>query len=468
MERITYRLRGGVNAAVVAKVREDCLELLESVGVGIESGEVLDELSRREGIRVDGGRVFFTPRVVEDIIRAVREDNADYMLNIPCRKAPLVRPPFLCLRVWDEGAASPRKAACDDLALAARLLDSYGADGVPPVHPADVEPHMRQLVTARISYENSRGIGSYLQADSADEVRALCELGRAAGREGPHCALQIPHSPLRLDGRSLEMVLEMRRSGSTPEGVAVGGGAMPLAGAVAPLLAPGFFAQGFAEALAAYGTAKLLNENVRGYCSMYQATFDMRHSGFAMATPEAVLMSMAIRELHKEFFGQTIGGDFGCMGKTYDAQAGAEKTAAILTAVLSGATTFANPGMTPMDDCFHLGGAVIDMEILGYAWRVARGLAWEQTPTLDIVKESQREGTFLVHPTTMRFREEVWEPGVFTREPFDSWLAAGGEGLVERAAGVARERIEANDYSPEADVRKELDRIMALAEKKLR
>ena len=467
MERITYEITGGLSAEAVERIGADAFELLESAGVAIESDEVCDELSRRDGVRAADGRVFYAPRLVEQFIEWVRADNAEYMLNAPGAERPLVRPPFLCTRVWDLEAGRAREARVGDLARAARLMDSYDAEGVPPVHPQDVEAKLRQVVTAKVSYENSRAIGGFMFAESLGEAEILCQMGTAAGRGGPHVCLQIVHSPLRLDARSLSLILEMKRSNSTPKGVAAGGGAMPLAGAAAPLLPPGFLAQGLAEALAAYGTGKLLNDDVRGYCSVFPGTFDMRSSGMAMASPEALLLWLAIRQLHEHFFGQTVGGDFACMGKTYDAQAAAEKAAAVVTAVLSGATTFVNVGMTPMDEVFHLEGAVIDMEILGYAWRLRSGIGWEDTPTMEIVEEARRDGTFLMHPTTMRFREELWKPELFTREGLSSWMAKGSPGLLDRAAAVAEERIQANDLRPDADVRKELDRLLESAERQL-
>ncbi len=467
MDRVAYRIAGGLTKEAVEKIASDVFALLETVGVMVDSRDVLEDLSRHKGIRVDGEKVFYSPRLIEEFIAQVRAENTEYMLGDRERDEPLVRPPFLCMRVWDRVKNAARKATTDDLARAARLLDSYGAAGVPPVHPQDTPNRLRQVVTARVSYENSRSIGSFLQADSVDEAEILCRMGEAAGRTEPHVALQIVHSPLRLDANALGLLLEMKRTGRTPEGVTAGGGAMPLAGAVAPLLAPGWFAQGYAEALAAYGTARLVNENVHGYCGMFPGTFDMRHSGISMATPEAILGWLAVRQLQEHFFGQTMGGDFACMGKTYDAQAAAEKTAAILTAVMSGATTFANVGMTPTDEVFHFEGAVIDMEILGYAWRLRHGIGWEETPTVDIVAEGERDGTFLMHPTTMRFREEIWEPVVFTRESHNAWLAEGSPSVLEKAAGEAERRIAENDYRPEADVAKELKRLFEIAQKKL-
>ena len=70
----------------------------------------------------------------------------------------------------------------------------------------------------------------------------------------------------------------------------------------------------------------------------------MRHMRLSMASPEAVMYWLAIRQVSSQVFGRTPGGDFACMGKDYDAQAAAEKSAAIVTAVLSGATTFINAG----------------------------------------------------------------------------------------------------------------------------
>lgn len=467
MDRTRFSISGGWSEDEIAKIREDAFELLSSVGLIVEDAEVVSELGRRKGVRTEGERVFYDEALAEKITEWVKADNLDYTLNVPGRDKPLIRPPFLCMRVWDVEHGCARAAESGDLARAARLLDSYDAEGVPPVHPQDVRPALRQVATAKISYENSRFIGSCMQATQMAEVELLCRLGEAAGRGGPHVMLQVAHSPLRLDANSLRLLLDLKRAKRTPEGIAVGGGAMPLAGGVAPLLAPGFAAQGLAEALAAYGTGRLVNEKVRGYCSVFPGTFDMRHSTLSMASPEALLYSAALRDMHKKIFGQTVGGDVACTGKVYDAQAAAQKMAMVLAAALQGGRTFVNAGMTPSDEVFHLAGAVIDVEIIEYVLRVQRGLAWETESTIDIVREGQRDGTFLMHPTTMRFREEVWEGEVFSNESFDRWVVDGKRDFYLKAAEVAEKRIAGNDYHPEPDERKELDRIYAVAEREL-
>ena len=468
MDRITYGISGGLDAKAIDMISDDAFELLESAGVEVDDEEVRADLSRRKGIRVEGNLVFYAHSLVEDFIGQVRKQNTEYMLNVPGREEPLVRPPFLCMRVWDLGKNAARPATVEDLRDAAKLLDTYGVEGISPVHPQEVPPALRQAVTAKVSYENSRAIGSYMSATGMREAEILSELGEAAGREGPHVCLQIMHSPLRLDANSLRLLLEMKRAKRTPKGVAAGAGAMPLAGAAAPLLLPGLLAQGLAEAVAAYGTARLVNENILGYCSIFPGTFDMHYSGFSMAAPEQLLYWVAVRRIFERIFGQTMGGDFACTGKTYDAQTGAEKMAAILASVLSGATTFANVGMTPTDEVFHFEGAVIDMEILAYAWRTRKGLGWEDTPTSEIVREGRAEKTFLMHPTTMRFREEVWAPEVFTREGLNQWLADGSPSVTAKAAKVAEKRIAEHSYRPERGVQRDLDRLMETAERDLR
>jgi len=467
MDRISFGISGGLGEKEIQKIRDDAFDLLDKVGVEIEDTEIVSELKRHKGIRAEGALVFYSGEIVEEFIRQVREQNDEYFLRVPGRDKPVIRPPYLCMRTWDLAADSARPATVEDLQRAAKLLDTYDAEGVAPIHPPDTPTRLRQMITAKTCYENSRGLGSYMPAFSVREMELLCEMGEAAGRKWPHVSLQVPHSPMKLDAKSLALILEMKRSKRTPRGITAGGGAMPLSGAAAPLLLPGLLSQGLAEALSAYGTAKLLNDKVGGFCSIFPATFDMRYSGLSMASPEAVLYWLAIRQLWKEVFGQEVGGDLACTAKTYDAQAGAQKTAAILTAVMSGATTFVSPGMTPTDEAFHFEGVVIDMEILAYALRVGRGLAWEKTPTSDIVREGRKERTFLVHPTTMRFREEIWDPPVFTNDSMSQWESAGSPSVVQRAAAVARERIDQHSYRPDKPVQKDLDRIMRIAEKDL-
>ena len=107
---------------------------------------------------------------------------------------------------------------------------------------------------------------------------------------------------------------------------------------------------------------------------------------------------------------------------------------------------------------------VIDDEIIGMARRLARGI--EVTPerlAFDVIKEVGPRGNFLTADHTLRhFRGEQFFPTLLVRDRYDTWEAAGGKRMEERARDRVQQILATHQPEPLPEkMAKELQAIYA-------
>jgi trimethylamine--corrinoid protein Co-methyltransferase len=127
--------------------------------------------------------------------------------------------------------------------------------------------------------------------------------------------------------------------------------------------------------------------------------------------------------------------------KLEDLQAGLERTATLLPAVLAG-VNFVTCGGT-LDSTMLESDALLmlDDELCGAALRLARGLdVNDETLALDLIKQIGSSGNYLAEGHTARhFRQEHFIPRLLPREPYDAWEKAGARSALDHAKERVRE-----------------------------
>ncbi|MGD9029561.1 MAG: trimethylamine methyltransferase family protein, partial [Anaerolineae bacterium] len=125
--------------------------------------------------------------------------------------------------------------------------------------------------------------------------------------------------------------------------------------------------------------------------------------------------------------------------KLEDVQAGLERAATLLQAVLAGVDFITCGGTLDSTMLESEALLVLDDELCGAALRIARGVEVnDDTLALDAIREVGFSGHYLDHEqTARRFRDEHFIPTLLPREPHDTWLAAGGRSALDHA----RERV---------------------------
>jgi trimethylamine:corrinoid methyltransferase-like protein len=91
--------------------------------------------------------------------------------------------------------------------------------------------------------------------------------------------------------------------------------------------------------------------------------------------------------------------------------------------------------------------------------------------TLAVISEIEalgHTGNYLDHDSTLKsFRRDLWDPDIFTHPTLIQWQERGSKSPGDIAWEIAREKIKKHTYRADEQVRKELDRIYARAEKEL-
>lgn len=267
MSRKAFEIVGGLTPELTGLILDDVHQLLGEVGLEIDHPELLKELAGHSGVTINGNRVCYEPELVESARRQVPLEDTNYATSKSGDERFRMRPPFSPFDVLDFETGEKRPAEDRDVVMGARLYDAFGCTGPVHVHVAQMDQKLASIHIAKLCCENSRGIGNWAPAFNYEQAVCIRDMFLAAGREGPYVALQMTHSPLRLDAYYLDILMRARGSANGVTGMTAGGGAMPLPGVSAPIYWRSAAAQGLAEALGGWITAKLIHPDIRPYAS---------------------------------------------------------------------------------------------------------------------------------------------------------------------------------------------------------
>jgi trimethylamine--corrinoid protein Co-methyltransferase len=193
----------------------------------------------------------------------------------------------------------------------------------------------------------------------------------------------------------------------------------------------------------------------------------MTNGQYSGAAPETGLLHAATAQMAR-FYGLPFQGGTGIDATIPDAQAGYERALQVLTNALAG-TNFIHLSVGMMEQMLLASyeQCIIDDEILGAAFRIARGVEVNQeTLAVEALREVGPGGNFLAHEHTVRnLRREFWFPKVTNRETYPGWMAAGGKDMRQRANERARHILATHHPRPlTSEQEQEIDRIAQAAQ----
>jgi trimethylamine:corrinoid methyltransferase-like protein len=449
MSRKAFRVSGGLTPELTRLILDDVHQLLAEVGLEIDHPELLRELAGHTGVTVRGNRVSYAPALVEAARKQVPLEDTNYATSKPGDERFLMRPPFSPFDVIDFDTGARRPAEDRDVVEGARLYDAFDCTGPVHVHLARMDQKIAGLHIAKLCAENSRGIGNWSAAYDYEQAACIRDMYLAAGRDEPAVALQMTHSPLRLDAYFLDILMRARHSENGVHGLTAGGGAMPLPGVSAPVYWRSAAAQGLAEALGAWITVKLIDPAIKPYASFLTWAPDLSTCKWASGTPEAMLFFLFSQQVMQELLDITIYADCANLAR-------------MCLFALHGTRIFESAGLRR--DCLSLAHVPIDREKIHYVEAVAAGIEIPDEPglTARIVRETFPETTFLLHESTLEYRRLYWQPKVFTAMTcarVGELLLEDSDELLPAAKEIARRKIAGNDFALADDVRREIERI---------
>jgi trimethylamine---corrinoid protein Co-methyltransferase len=338
--------------------------------------------------------------------------------------------------------------------------------------PVDVPPQVRDVVlTATLIKQTGKPVRAFPVSRRSShyvlEILKALAGGSQELRDRPMVEMLLePISPLQLPEKELDILLEFLAYGQP-----ISIGPMAMASGTAPVTLAGTIAQENAEILAGLVVVQTLAPGTPILYGSIPHLMDPRTSICSFGSPEQGLMALALTEIGKSYgFPVYINVNL-TDAKRLDIQSGLEKMGSLLLGMLAGADLFGHAGILGPDHGGCLTWLVADNSSASYARRVLDGITVDPAHlAVDLISQVGPGGNYLSEEHTVRnYRKELWLPDrLWTRDPYDPWLAAGGTDFEQRAIARVDEILAKSEPPPlEAGLEREIDKIVRSAYQEL-
>jgi trimethylamine--corrinoid protein Co-methyltransferase len=452
----------------VERIHEASLEILESVGVIVNSEKARARFTHH-GCRLEDGprRVRFPRAIVEQFCRAVPPEftfygrDPEYDVTIP-RDGPLMTTGSSAPDIIDPTTGQVRRSRSDDIARIAQLVNELpGYDVLTVSVTADDAPPGQFYLSRYYPALKNCLKPVACSAPGPEEAEAIHRLGvLVAGDEEAYQArpfityLPCPVvSPLTFDVTSTEMFMHFAERQLPMYSVTA-----PNAGMTSPLSLTGTIAQCNAEFLAQTVLAQMSRPGTPVLYSTLPTVADMRTGAYAPGAIETGMLVMGCVQMAR-YYKVPSGGLVGLTNaKVNDAQSGFELGMSSLAALLAGADLLNMGCLLDALMVFDFGAAAIGSEIAQMLKQVARGTEESEAALgLDAIADVGPGGTFVdTRHTLARIRETALLPSIADRSPRPQWQAKGAMDAHGRAMAKVRDILTRDNpavFSPDVDAR---------------
>jgi len=453
------------------QIHSSALRVLESVGIDFLYEPAVDLLAKA-GCKVEGRRVFFPPKLVEEqtakapsqftLYARNAEKNvvigAEHIAYVPCYGAPLVNN-------LDEGR---RDSTLNDFVNFVKLTHAscyQDITGGLMAEPNDIPIARRgaEMLYAAMRYSDKPFMGGVLGAEAADESIAAAAIVFGSREEmaakPPFISILGSRSPLSYDDRMLSAMMTYARAG-LPQLIS----ALSIAGATGPVTMEGTLVVQLAEILAGITLVQLVREGTPVVIGGQSTSAAMRYGTLSIGAPEMAINTAATAQLARFYNLPSRSGGALTDSKTCDSQAGSESMMGQLMSTLSGINfVLHSAGMLETYMVASYEKFILDDEICGMCKRIKAGEnITEERLAVELIREVGPGGEYLTHEHTFRnFRREFFQPTLADRGNFGNWVKSGAID-IERRANAKWKEILADYTEPElpADVERDLRKFV--------
>ena len=441
------------------QVHAASMRILNNPGVKFTSPEAL-EVFRRHGFTCQGSCVTFTEK---QVLRALEQIPSRFIVHAPNpgRNVPIGGGDFVFLPTGGAPRVSTlsgeqRAATLQDYHRCCKLVqtsDQLDMNGMLMVQPTDCAPETAHLdvLLANMLLCDKASVGAAMSRQAAEDcldMAAIAWGGREKlGQQPVMTTIISVTSPLKYAADEAEALIRMARAGQP---VVITD--LVMAGASGPISLPGLLALANAEILAGIVLTQVVGPGTPAVYGSVSAPADMRTVASAVGAPEAVLLASAVIQLAQYYGLPCRTGGMLTNAHCPDAQAGAEGTLMMSTAVRNGANFI-------FQACGQLGSYIsmsfekwlLDEEVCRSLRRIVAGMHIN-AHTLDIetIQNVGIDGNYLLHPSTFDHCRDLYQPEAFTRSDYAQWWGMGGKRVDEVAAERLPARL-AKYAKPEVD-----------------
>ena len=442
---------------------EAALQVLAEFGISVQHEPTVDLLVDAGAKKGTAGRICLDPDWVRERLQNVPRqfqlyDRGGGALDI----APGHSWTFCggtVSRVAEGPGGTLRDATRRDVADLARLCDALPEVSclVPVVEAQDVERRQAEIITFAETLAHTTKFVFVCPVEYR-AAQAFVEMGRIVTGSSdlavePKVGLLATVLPaLKLDDDCAATTLLAAREGLPL--VCMGGS---IAGSSSPNTVAGCAALKMAAELFLAVLAQVVRPGTPVLVDVGTVVLDMQSGDIGEAGPEYILGVAAMSQVARELNLPTYSCALHCEAKTGDFQAGIEKMAGLMSAVLSGVNLITNMGMISRCSAASYEQMVLDNELCAFLQRFRQGVTVNaDTLALDVFREVGPEGHFLLHEHTARHCRsgEIWYPRLLDRTSVGVNAPALYDRAQEQMQGIL------SDHEPDVDegARKELER----------
>ena len=457
--------------AELEHIHSSSLQVLETVGIDFFYEPAL-KLLAKAGCKVDGRRVFFPPKLVDEQIAKAPSQftlyarnpeknviiGGDHIAYIPCYGAPVVNN-------LDEGR---RASTLNDYINFVKLTHAslyQDITGGLMAEPNDIPVNRRgaEMIYAAIRYSDKPFMGGILGAEAADETLAAASIVFGSIEEmankPPFINMLGSRSPLTYDDPMLSAMMTYARAG-LPQMIS----ALSIAGATGPVTMEGALVVQNAETLAGITLVQLVREGTPVVFAGQSTSAAMRYGTLSIGAPEMAVNTAATAQLARFYNLPSRSGGALTDSKICDSQAGSESMMGQLMATLSGINfVLHSAGILETYMVASYEKFILDDDICGKCKRIKSGEnITEERLAVNLIREVGPGGEYLTHEHTFRnYRSEIHQPLIEERGNYSTWQKSGALSIEQRANAKWKEILE-NYTEPElpGDVERDLRKFV--------
>ena len=295
------------------------------------------------------------------------------------------------------------------------------------------------------------------RVEAAVEMLAAVAGGEEAFRARPNFAtLYCPISPGYFTPENIQCMLAWAE-----HGVPVTILSMAMGGASAPATLLGQLVVINTDILAWIVALQLLYPGSPIIYGSVSAVLDMRTGLLPLGGPERGMINSGAAMMARYYGLPSMCGGLSSDAKELDAQAGFEKALTAVPLLMEGANIIYGVGATDAGAAISYTQMVLDNEFIGGLRRFTEGIGLHDLEEeVALIKANTPRGNFLANQHTRRAFREHWQPGIFSRDAYETW-SAKGENIEAICRRQALQILDEHQPPPlSAAVEAELERIM--------
>lgn len=432
-------------------IHDATLSVMKNTGLDIDH-EPARALFKQAGCKVDGKRVYFPAKVVEEQIKKAPSeftlygrdtDNAVRIGGDSIAFMPGYGPPFVY--DLDKGRRiSSYEDYCNfaKLACASPYMDITGGTMAEP-NDVPVARRNAKMMYASMKYSDKpfmgAGTGPVEAQQSLEMASMLFGSLQELAQRPPFISVLCSITPLAYDEKMLAAIMEYARVGM-PQLIS----SLCNAGATSPVSMEGTLVVQCAEILAGITLAQLVREGTPVVFAGSSTCSAMRYGTMSIGAPEMAVNTAATAQMARFYQLPSRGGGALSDAKTVDTQAAFESMQSQLMATLSGIHfVLHSAGILESYMAISYEKFIIDSEICGMCKRIKRGeeLSAEKL-ALDVIASVGPGGEYLTSRHTLQhFRKELYAPLLEEKATFDKWTEQGSLPLEQRANAKWKEML---------------------------